>query len=934
MAGLVYPISYKVDSSGLKQAQSHFSDFGAGIKKALGAAAIVGALHEITKGVSSVISAASNLNEVQTAVDAVFGGASSTLKDYANTAASTMGLSQTQFLDAAKTFGVFGKAAGLADSDNAQFATGLTKLASDLASFNNTSTADAISALGAGLRGESEPLRRYGVMLSDAQLRARALEMGIYSGSGALTTQQKVLASQAEIMAQTGIQQGDFAKTSNGLANSTRILTATFEDMKSTVGQAVAPAMATLAQAITPVVTALGPVLNQLVNALTPIFEALPGLIDKLLPPFINLIKLVGSLVEAVMPLLLQVFEALVPILDPIIEVLTTLIQAILPPLATLIQKVLVPALQIFVDILNKYLLPYIDTLAISLGDVLTQAVGVVVELFNQLKLTIDPIVQVFKDLQASTGIDFGKLMLSLNPALMALQALARGLAVVIFTMKMARAVMTGDWGSVAKLTAEGPFAAMDAANKARTDAANAARGQNAYASRYAAMEAAGKAVGLGASGAGSGGSNTFVTPAVVQSGNDTKAKDKAAKAAHKAALAAEKAHAKAIAKAAAESKKLYEEALQVYNSLKDAATAFGISFKSVMSSFVDLAKTAPVMGQFEGQVVDNFKNITSAAQDAFNNKLITQTALDQLTAYASKEQAVLQGIARQRDELAGKISLAQALFSSTKDAVVSFGNITSLLKSQTQTVQQTTTEILNGVATTITKSVEMASQNDLVAEYKKIIDKTKAFAVNLTALKKAGLDSNLFKQIVDAGVDAGGATAEAIIAGGGSTITELNSLFADLQATGNQIAETTTVVMYNNGVDVVGGFIQGLQSQDALLQATATAMATSFADTFTGLINSSIKSTLSLAANQVNNAAPAATVDAASLNVYDLAKQLAGNAADYYSSSESIRFANIAQQNHIQVEAPKVIVQVGGKEIVSAIKTYERANGSVWVSA
>ena len=75
------------------------------------------------------------------------------------------------------------------------------------------------------MRGEAEPLRQYGVLLDDASLRQAALELGIISTTkNALTPQQKVLAAQALIYQQTGTAQGDFARTSDGLANKTRIL--------------------------------------------------------------------------------------------------------------------------------------------------------------------------------------------------------------------------------------------------------------------------------------------------------------------------------------------------------------------------------------------------------------------------------------------------------------------------------------------------------------------------------------------------------------------------------------------------------------------------------------------------------------------------------------------------------------------------------------
>jgi hypothetical protein len=122
------------------------------------------------------------------------------------------------------------------------------KLSSDLASFNNTSPEQAINAIGSALRGEAEPLRQYGVLLDDASLRQAALELGIVSTTkNALTPQQKVLAAQALIYQQTSAAQGDFERTSDGLANRTRILTAQLENAKTTIGQALLPVVLELA---------------------------------------------------------------------------------------------------------------------------------------------------------------------------------------------------------------------------------------------------------------------------------------------------------------------------------------------------------------------------------------------------------------------------------------------------------------------------------------------------------------------------------------------------------------------------------------------------------------------------------------------------------------------------------------------------------------
>jgi hypothetical protein len=190
---------------------------------------------------ATAVNSASDMVEAQTAVNQIFGESAAALIDFSTEGADALGQSATQILNGAKTFGIFGDAAGLATDENAAFSKDLIALAADLASFNNTSVDDAITALGAGLRGENEPLRRYGVLLNDAELKAKAMEMGIYDGNGALTSQQKILAANAAIFDQTATQQGDFARTSDGLANSQRILKAELENLSISVGNVLLP---------------------------------------------------------------------------------------------------------------------------------------------------------------------------------------------------------------------------------------------------------------------------------------------------------------------------------------------------------------------------------------------------------------------------------------------------------------------------------------------------------------------------------------------------------------------------------------------------------------------------------------------------------------------------------------------------------------------
>jgi len=184
---------------------------------------------------------ASDLSESLNKTRVIFGEASKDVEDFAKGAADNLGLSQRAALDASSTFATFGKAAGLSGQDLTGFSEKLVTLSADFASFYNTSPEDAITAIGAALRGESEPIRRYGILLNDAVLKQEAMTLGIYDGNGALSNQQKVLAAQAAIMKQSTDAQGDFARTSDGLANTQRRVTATIEDLKAEVGQAALP---------------------------------------------------------------------------------------------------------------------------------------------------------------------------------------------------------------------------------------------------------------------------------------------------------------------------------------------------------------------------------------------------------------------------------------------------------------------------------------------------------------------------------------------------------------------------------------------------------------------------------------------------------------------------------------------------------------------
>jgi hypothetical protein len=230
------------------------------------------ALAGLAAGAGLAVKKASDLQETTSKVGQIFGNANDDIRKFARDASKNIGQSEKAALDATATFGIFGKAAGLAGEDLSKFAIDFTTLATDLASFNNTNPEDAVLAIGAAMRGESEPIRRYGVLINDAAIKQQALEMGLISTTKkALDPQTKALATARAIMKQTSDQQGDFARTSDGLAGQLKILKARADDLVAAFGQALLP----IAETLTTYLNGIA----QVVEDNTPLFGALAAAI-------------------------------------------------------------------------------------------------------------------------------------------------------------------------------------------------------------------------------------------------------------------------------------------------------------------------------------------------------------------------------------------------------------------------------------------------------------------------------------------------------------------------------------------------------------------------------------------------------------------------------------------------------------------------------
>lgn len=243
-----------IDSVQAEQASTGFGSVAGQIGKmtaSLTAAyAAVQGFREAFLFVGDAIKLASDLGETTTKVGVIFGNNAQEIQSWARTTSTSFGQTTQQAMDAAATFAIFGKAAGLSGGELVGFSKNLVGLSADFASFYNTSPEEAITAIGAALRGESEPIRKFGVLLDDATLKAEAMKLGLYDGTGALDAQTKSLAAYNAILSQSTDAQGDFERTSDGLANQTRILSAEFTNLKTALGEGLITPTSTVVSSI------------------------------------------------------------------------------------------------------------------------------------------------------------------------------------------------------------------------------------------------------------------------------------------------------------------------------------------------------------------------------------------------------------------------------------------------------------------------------------------------------------------------------------------------------------------------------------------------------------------------------------------------------------------------------------------------------------
>lgn len=184
---------------------------------------------------------ASDFEESLNKVNVAFGESSHIIQNFAKTTLNSFGIAEGSALEMASLFGDMATSMGITQQEAANMSTALVGLAGDLASFKNIGIEQAQTALAGIFTGETESLKRLGIVMTEANLKSFALSQGMDANVKSMTQAQKVALRYQFILKSTANAQGDFARTSEGVANTTRSVGESLKELGTEMGQILLP---------------------------------------------------------------------------------------------------------------------------------------------------------------------------------------------------------------------------------------------------------------------------------------------------------------------------------------------------------------------------------------------------------------------------------------------------------------------------------------------------------------------------------------------------------------------------------------------------------------------------------------------------------------------------------------------------------------------
>ena len=187
------------------------------------------------------IESASKMDELANVTRQVFESSTKEIEQWAKTIDKEVGRSIYQMQNFASVYGSMFKGAGFDTSFFKQISKDLATFTADFSSFFNVTDDEAFTAIKGALTGETEALKRYGLILNDTTMAEYALSQGIKEKWQNLDTATKMQLRYNKLMEMTTYIQGDASRTIDGYANSLKKAEGLIDNIATSIGHKLLP---------------------------------------------------------------------------------------------------------------------------------------------------------------------------------------------------------------------------------------------------------------------------------------------------------------------------------------------------------------------------------------------------------------------------------------------------------------------------------------------------------------------------------------------------------------------------------------------------------------------------------------------------------------------------------------------------------------------
>lgn len=219
-------------------------------------------------------------------------------------------------------------------------------------------------------------------------------------------------------------------------------------------------------------------------------------------------------------------------------------------------------------------------------------------------------------------------------------------------------------------------------------------------------------------------------------------------------------------------------------------------------------------------QAMGSQKALAKQLQQA-EKQLAAAKKLDPGAASIKAGQAVMKQYAALTDKIKANAKARAKVADELKAAQ---DKLAEAIKQRTDYAKQIRTQVAESGSIAGLSNVLQSSQ--ITDTLKTQLSNWKTFGDQLAKLKKLGLSNTAYQQLLEAGPEAAGQTAAALLAGGKSAVSQVNSLQSQIDQVGKQLGKTASSTLFDAGVESANGLVKGLKSKESALNKQATTLA------------------------------------------------------------------------------------------------------------